>query len=73
MSMSSATIFGLMCPISSTRSACCSLTMKSSIALSSKKSTVEFLIILQRCMYDQSDSFCFYVQALTSYVDVGHL
>jgi hypothetical protein len=43
MSMSSATIFGLICPISSTRSARRSLIVKSSIALSSKTSTAEFL------------------------------
>jgi hypothetical protein len=73
MSMSSATVFGLICPISLTRSAHRNSIVKASIALLSATSIVEFLIILQRCMYDRSDSLCFCVQALSSSVDAGRL
>jgi hypothetical protein len=73
MSMSSATCFGLIHPIYSTRSARRSPIVKASIALSLETSTPEFLIMLQRCMYDRIDSLCFCVQALTSSVDAGRL
>jgi hypothetical protein len=48
-------------------------TVKALIALLSETSSAEFLIILQRCIYEQSDSPGFWVQALTSSVDVGLL
>jgi hypothetical protein len=50
-----------------------SLTVKALIALSSEMASAEFLIILQRCIYDRSDSLGFWVQALTSFVDAGLL
>jgi hypothetical protein len=71
--MSSATVFGFIRPISSTKSARWILIVKVSIALSSETSSAEFLMILQRCIYEQSDSLGFWVQALTSSVDAGLL
>jgi hypothetical protein len=73
MSINSATVFGLIRPISLTRSARRNPAVKASIILSSETSTVEFLMMLYHCMYDRSDSLCFCVQALTSSVDVGRL
>jgi hypothetical protein len=73
MSINSATVFGLIRPISSTRSARRNPNVKASTALSSESSTAEFFMMLHRCMYDRSDSLCFCVQALTSSVDVGRL
>jgi hypothetical protein len=73
MSINSDTGFSLIRPISSTRSAHRSPIVKASIALSSETSTAEFLIMLHRCMYDQSDSLRWCVQALTSSIDAGCL
>jgi hypothetical protein len=73
MSISFDTIFGLIRPIPSTRFAHRSPTVKASIALLSDTSTAEFLMMLHRCMYDQSVSLCFCVQALTSSIDDGRL
>jgi hypothetical protein len=71
--MSSATVFGLICSISLTRSARRNPIVKVLIALSSETSTAEFLMMLHRYMYDRSDLLCFCMQALTSSVDVGRL
>jgi hypothetical protein len=73
MSIRSDTVFGLILPISSTRSPRRNPSMKASIALLSETSTAEFLIILHLWIYDLSVSLRCYTQALTSSIDAGRM
>jgi hypothetical protein len=73
ISIRSDTVFGLILPISLTRSPHRSPSVKASSALSSETSTAEFLIMLHLCMYDRSVSLRSCMQALTSSIDVGRL
>jgi hypothetical protein len=72
-SMSSDTIFGLILPISLTKSLRLNPMMNASIALSSETSTAEFLIRLHLWMYARSVSSRCYTHALTSSIDAGRL
>jgi hypothetical protein len=72
-SMSSDTILGLVLPISSTKYERWSASTKASIARFSETSSIEFFIMLQRCIYERSDSPPFCVQALSSSIDAGHV
>jgi hypothetical protein len=72
-SINSDTVLGLIRPISSTRSPRRNPSVKASIALSSKTSTAEFLMMLYLWMYDLSVSLRYCTQALTSSIDVGRL
>jgi hypothetical protein len=73
MSMSYDTVFGLVMPISSTKSERQSPSTKASIARSSEMSYTEFFIMLQHCIYERSDSPFFYVQALSFLIDAGRV
>jgi hypothetical protein len=69
----SVTVFGLIRPISSMKSARRSPCVKASIALSLDTSSTEVLIIHQRCMYEHSVSPDFGVQDMSSSVDAGDI
>jgi hypothetical protein len=73
VSMRSDTVFGLILPISSTKSLRLNPMMNASIALSSETSTAEFLIRLHLWMYARSVLSRYYTHALTSSIDAGHL
>jgi hypothetical protein len=73
MSIKLDTVFGLILPISSTRSPRCNPSVKASIALSSETSTADFLIMLHLWIYDLSVSLRCCMQALTSSIDAGRL
>jgi hypothetical protein len=73
MSMRSNTVFGLILPISSTRSLRLNPMMNASIALSSETLTTEFLIRLYLWMYAHSVSSRCCTHALTSSIDAGRL
>jgi hypothetical protein len=73
ISIRSDTIFGLILPISSTRSPRLSPTMNASIALSSETSTAEFLMMLHLWIYALNVSPRCCMQALTSSMDAGRL
>jgi hypothetical protein len=73
VSMRSDTVFGLILPISSTRSLRLNPMMNASIALSSETSTAEFLIRLHLWMYACSVSSRYCTHVLTSSIDAGHL
>jgi hypothetical protein len=65
--------FGLILPISSTRSPRLSPTMNASIALSSETLTAKFLIMLHLWIYALNVSPRCCMQALTSSMDAGRL
>jgi hypothetical protein len=71
--MRSDTVFGLILPISLTRSPRLNPTMNASIALSSKTSTAEFLMMLHLWIYVLNVSPRCCTQALTSSMDAGRL
>jgi hypothetical protein len=72
-SMRSDTVFGLILPISSTRSLRLNPMMNASIALSSETSTAEFLIRLHLWMYARNVSSRCCTHALTSSIEAGCL
>ena len=71
--MRSDTVFGLILPISSTRSLRLNPMMNASIALSSETLTAEFLIRLHLWMYARNVSSRCCMHALTSSIDAGRL
>jgi hypothetical protein len=71
--MRSDTVFGLILPISSTRSLRLNPIMNASIALSSETSTAEFLIRLHHWMYARKVSSRCCTHALTSSIDADRL
>jgi hypothetical protein len=73
MSIKSDIVFGLILPISLTRSPRRNPSVKASIALSSETSTAKFLIMLHLWIYDLSASLRCCTQALNSSIDAGRL
>jgi hypothetical protein len=71
--MSFDTIFGLIRPISLMKSKRRCPIVKASIDRSLETSSAKFFMMLQRCMYERSDSPFFCVQALIFSIDAGLL